>query len=74
MSASMLTPTEALLQVAKSHPFRPAVRSAGSQWSYAALWARVRQIADQIHDLDGSRNPVGLYMGYVISTIKYLEL
>ncbi|KAI6120489.1 hypothetical protein EDD17DRAFT_1447134, partial [Pisolithus thermaeus] len=57
MSGSMLTPTEALLQVAKEHPFRPAVRSAGIQWSYAALWSRVRRIADQIPDLDGTRNP-----------------
>ncbi|KAI6112839.1 hypothetical protein EDD16DRAFT_1454657, partial [Pisolithus croceorrhizus] len=56
-SGSMLTPTEALLQVAKEHPFRPAVRSAGTQWSYAALWSRVRRIADHIPDLDGTRNP-----------------
>ncbi|KAH7890190.1 hypothetical protein F5I97DRAFT_1802460 [Phlebopus sp. FC_14] len=63
MFGTMLTPTEALLQVAKEHPFRLAVRSAGSQWSYAALWARVSQIASQIDNLDGSRNPVALYMG-----------
>ena len=63
MSGTMLTPTEALLQIAKEHPFRVAVRSAGIQWSYAAVWSRVRQIADQIHDLDNTRNPIGLYMG-----------
>ncbi|EGN96326.1 hypothetical protein SERLA73DRAFT_141676, partial [Serpula lacrymans var. lacrymans S7.3] len=57
MSTSMLTPTEALLHVAKSHPFRPAVRASGSQWSYAALWARIRQISDQIHHLDPSGSP-----------------
>ncbi|KAF9233988.1 hypothetical protein BU15DRAFT_53194 [Melanogaster broomeanus] len=63
MSGSMITPTEALLQVAKEHPFRTAVRSAGYKWSYAALWARVRQIANKIQDLDGSRTPIGLHMG-----------
>ncbi|KAI6044221.1 hypothetical protein EDC04DRAFT_418638 [Pisolithus marmoratus] len=69
MSGSMLTPTEALLQVAKEHPFRPAVRSEGTQWSYAALWSRVRRIADQIPDLDGTRNPIGLYMGLEIDYV-----
>lgn len=69
MSGSMLTPTEALLQVAKEHPFRSAARSAGIQWSYAALWSRVRRIADQIPDLDGTRNPVGLYMGLEIDYV-----
>jgi len=66
----MITPTEALLQVAKEHPFRPAVRSACSQWSYAALWARVRQIADKIQDLDDSMNPIGLHMGLEIDYIS----
>lgn len=63
MSTSLITPTEALLQVAKQHPFLAAVRSGGDQWSYAALWARVRHIADKIHDLDDTRNPIGLYTG-----------
>ena len=62
MSHSFVTPTEALLEVAKYHPSLVAVRSGGDQWSYAALWARVTQIADKIHDLDETRNPVGLYM------------
>ncbi|KAG6334434.1 hypothetical protein ID866_4655 [Astraeus odoratus] len=66
MSGSMLTPTEALLQVAKEHPFRIAVRCTGTQWSYAALWSRVRQIADQIPDLDHTKNPIGLYTGLEI--------
>lgn len=61
MSSSLVTPTEALLEVAKQHPTLIAVRSEEDQWSYAALWARVRQIANEIHDLDETRNPVGLY-------------
>lgn len=67
MSSSFITPTEALLEVAKQHPFLVAVRSGEYQWSYAALWARIRQIADRIHDLDDTRNPVGLYTRCVYS-------
>lgn len=70
MSDSLITPTEALLEVAKQHPFLVAVRSGEDQWSYAALWARVRQIADRIHDLDDTRHPVGLYTGCVHSMIS----
>ncbi|KAG9315665.1 hypothetical protein JVU11DRAFT_3311 [Chiua virens] len=69
MSRSLITPTEALLEVAKRHPFLVAVRSGESHWSYAALWARVRQIADKLHDLDDSRNPVGLHMGLEIDYV-----
>lgn len=63
MATSLITPTEALLEAAKQHPFLVAVRSGEDQWSYAALWARVRQLADEIHNLDDTRNPIGLYMG-----------
>ncbi|KAF8558308.1 hypothetical protein OG21DRAFT_1405505 [Imleria badia] len=63
MSISLITPTEALLEVAKHHPFLTAVKCREDQWSYAALWARVRQIAAKIHDLDDTRNPIGLYTG-----------
>lgn len=63
MSNSLITPTEALLEGAKQHPFLVAVRTGGDEWSYAALWARVRQIANKIHDLDDTRNPIGLYTG-----------
>ena len=63
MSGSLITPTEALLTVAKQHPFVDAVKSGEDKWTYAALWARVRQIADKIHDLDDTRNPIGLYTG-----------
>jgi len=58
-----VTPTEALLQVAKQHPFKAAVKCEEDQWSYAALWARVRQIADKIPDLGDTGNPIGLHMG-----------
>lgn len=57
------TPTEALLQVAKQHPFKAAVKSGKDEWSYAALWARVRQIADKITDLGDAGNAIGLHMG-----------
>lgn len=63
MSGLYLTPTEALLQVAKQHPFKVAVKSRKNQWSYAALWARVREIADNITDLGDAENSIGLYMG-----------
>lgn len=63
MSTSFVTPTEALLEVAKQHPFLVAVRSGEDEWSYVALCARVRQLANGIHDLDGTRSPIGLYMG-----------
>jgi len=69
MTTSLITPTEALLEVAKQHPFLAAVRSGGDQWSYAALWARVRHIADKIHDLDDTRNPIGLYTGLEIDYV-----
>ena len=59
---SMLTPTEALLHVAKTNPFLAAIRCNGTQWSYAALWARVRQLSSEIDKLDPRGNPVGLYM------------
>lgn len=64
-----ITPTEALLQVAKQHPSMAAVNSGGDRWSYAALWARIRQIADKIHNLDDTRNPIGLHMGWVSITL-----
>lgn len=63
MSGLYITPTEALLQVAKQHPYEAAVKCGGDQWSYAALWARVRQIADKIPGLGDTGNPIGLHMG-----------
>ncbi|KAI9462257.1 hypothetical protein HD554DRAFT_1465627 [Boletus coccyginus] len=69
MSSSFVTPTEALLTVAKQHPFVDAVKSREDQWSYAALWARVRQIADKIRGLDDTRNPIGLYTGLEIDYV-----
>lgn len=63
MSGLHTTPTEALLQVAKQHPFRVAVRNGEAEWSYAALWARIRQIADKIADLGDTGNSIGLHMG-----------
>jgi ABC-type multidrug transport system fused ATPase/permease subunit/acyl-CoA synthetase (AMP-forming)/AMP-acid ligase II len=69
MSISLITPTEALLEVAKHHPFLTAVKCREDQWSYAALWARVRQIAAKIHDLDDTRNPIGLYTGLEIDYV-----
>lgn len=63
MSSLYITPTEALLQAAKQHPFKTAVRCGEDQWSYVALWARVRQIADKISDLGDTRNPIGLDIG-----------
>ncbi|KAF9653544.1 hypothetical protein BDM02DRAFT_3107457 [Thelephora ganbajun] len=65
MTNNTVTPTERLLQVAKTRPFAPAVRHGSSTWSYAALWARVRELAKLIERLDQSRGPVGLHMGWV---------
>ena len=67
MTNNIVTPTEALLQVARTRPFAPAVRHGPSTWSYAALWARVRELAKRIEKLDYSHGPVGLHMGYVFS-------
>ena len=67
MTTNTVTPTEALLKVAKAHPFAPAVRYGSSTWSYAALWARVRELAKHIEKLDPSQGPVGLHMGSVFS-------
>ncbi|KAF8423482.1 hypothetical protein L210DRAFT_3422788 [Boletus edulis BED1] len=63
MSGLYVTPTEALLQVAKQHPLKSAVNCGENQWSYATLWARVRQIADRILDLCDTGNSIGLHMG-----------
>lgn len=63
MAGLYTTPTEALLQVAQQHPFTVAVKCREDQWSYAALWARVRQIADKIPDLGDTGNSIGLHMG-----------
>lgn len=63
MSGLYVTPTEALLQVAKQHPFKAAVKCGEDEWSYAALWARVRQIADRIPGLGDAGNAIGLHMG-----------
>ena len=67
MTANTVTPTEALLKVARTRPFAPAVRYGSSTWSYAALWARVRELAEHIEKLDLSQGSVGLYMGSVFS-------
>ncbi|OCH93978.1 hypothetical protein OBBRIDRAFT_723741 [Obba rivulosa] len=61
MSTSPLTPTEALLHVAKSRPYFPAVRSGNTHWSYAALWNRIRQLSGHIDYLVEAGLPVGLY-------------
>lgn len=65
MFNNTVTPTEALLQVAKSRPFAPAVRTGSNSWSYAALWTRVRELSKRIVQLDQSDAPIGLHMGYV---------
>ena len=65
-----VTPTERLLQVARTRPFAPAVRHGPSTWSYAALWARVRGLAEHIENLDQSQGPVGLHMGSVSSSCR----
>lgn len=67
MTNNTVTPTECLLQVARTHPFIPAVRHGSSTWSYAALWARVRELAKHIEKLDRSQGPVGLHMGFAFS-------
>jgi len=67
MTNNTTTPTEALLKVARTRPFAPAVRHGSSTWSYAALWARVRELAKRIEKLDQSRGPVGLHMGCVLT-------
>jgi len=69
MFDSFTTPTEALLQVAQQHPLKVAVRCKEDQWSYAALWARVRQIADKILDLGVNGYSIGLYMGLEIDYV-----
>jgi len=69
MSGLYITPTEALLQVAKQHPSKAAVKCGEEQWSYAALWARVRQIADKLPDLGDTGNPIGLHMGLEIDYV-----
>ncbi|KAF8129326.1 hypothetical protein EV363DRAFT_1338688 [Boletus edulis] len=69
MSGLYVTPTEALLQVAKQHPLKSAVNCGENQWSYAALWARVRQIADRILDLCDTGNSIGLHMGLEIDYV-----
>lgn len=63
MSSLYVTPTEALLQVAKQHPFKTAVKCGENEWSYAALWVRVSQIANEIPGLDDTGCPIGLHMG-----------
>ena len=72
MTNNTVTPTEALLRVARTRPFAPAVRHRSSTWSYAALWARVRELAKHIEKLDQSLGPVGLHMGYVFSRSRPL--
>lgn len=67
MTNNTVTPTEALLQVARTRPFAPAVRYGSSTWSYAALWARVRDLAKHIERFDQSQGPIGLHMGLVFS-------
>ncbi|OCH85045.1 hypothetical protein OBBRIDRAFT_740568 [Obba rivulosa] len=63
MNSIKLTPTEVLLQVAKSRPFATAIRSGKTEWSYAALWQRVRELANKIDELETSGRPIGIYMG-----------
>ena len=67
MTNNTVTPTEALLRVARTRPFAPAVRHGSSTWSYAALWARVRELAKHIEKLDQSHGPIGLHMESVFS-------
>ena len=69
MTNNTVTPTEALLRVARTRPFAPAVRYGSFIWSYAALWARVRELAGHIEKLDQSLGPVGLHMGWVFSRL-----
>ncbi|KAN0073830.1 hypothetical protein V8E55_012084 [Tylopilus felleus] len=69
MAGLYTTPTEALLQVAQQHPFTVVVKCREDQWSYAALWARVRQIADKIPDLGDTGNSIGLHMGLEIDYV-----
>jgi len=69
MFNNTVTPTEALLQVAKSRPFAPAVRTGSVTWSYAALWARVRALSQHIDVLDQSDAPIGLHMGLEIDYV-----
>lgn len=63
MNSTKLTPTEALLEAARSRPFTVAIRCGKTQWSYAALWQRVRQLADKIEELETDGRPIGIYMG-----------
>lgn len=59
----MLTPTEALLEVAKSNPNLVAIRyPSGDDWTYGQLWARVRRLADKLEDSASIGQHVGLYM------------
>lgn len=69
MTNNTVTPTERLLQVARTRPFAPAVRHGASTWSYAALWARVRELAKHIENLDQSQGPIGLHMGLEIDYV-----
>ena len=63
MDAIKRTPTEALLQVARTRPFAPAIRSGKVTWSYAALWQRVRLLSTQINQIEQSGRAIGLFMG-----------
>ncbi|KAG9317995.1 hypothetical protein JVU11DRAFT_55 [Chiua virens] len=69
MSAFYVTPTEALLQVAQQHPHKAAVKSGADEWSYAALWDRVRKIANELPALDDTGNSIGLLMGLEIDFV-----
>jgi acyl-coenzyme A synthetase/AMP-(fatty) acid ligase len=69
MTNNTVTPTEALLKVARTRPFAPAVHHGSSTWSYAALWARVRELAKHIEKLDQSQGPIGLHMGLEIDYV-----
>jgi len=66
-----VTPTEALLQVTKQHPLKTAVKCGEEEWSYAALWVRVRRIADEIRRLASENTgcPIGLHMGLEIDYV-----
>lgn len=69
MTNNTVTPTECLLKIARTRPFAPAVRHGFSTWTYAALWARVWELAKHIERLDKSQGPVGLHMGLEIDYV-----
>ncbi|EMD36217.1 hypothetical protein CERSUDRAFT_115161 [Gelatoporia subvermispora B] len=69
MNSIKLTPTEALLQVAKSRPFAIAIRCGKTEWSYAALWQRVRELANKIDELETEGRPIGVYMGLEVDFV-----